>query len=552
MGGETELSQGIGKGYSSFPDTRVEFAGLKQASGILRFKTWHIILMIFFVALALRTPLLLYPEVVHNDSTEYIRHAREILNGNWTGGIASPVFPGFISFAALFTKNFEVAGILVSVMFGALLVLPVFYLGKAIFNEKIGILSALLAAVHPFLYVYSGSILTESTYFFLLTTSVYVGWEAFRKGRIRNIFLFGLFSALAYLVRPEGIGLVFIFILWGLLIQPPVPKRSFTKRVGMVLLAVFCFLVFASPYLIQLRKETGTWGISKKASLTIKAFSEEERDVPVRLGRQELRITLDSFIRNPLPFLGKVGVGFWESFYRFQQAYHPLLFILAVFGWIGVLRHRAGSDLKGNLYIFTHHIFFFGLVFPFFWVQRRYVSQMVAMSLPWAAFGCLEMKDWVGKWLAKEPIAKRVSLVAFLILLSGMFIQGGVKHFNPHQRLIRKQAGLWMKANLPCGGKIMSRLPHEAFYAELEWSGIPEGSYEEILRAARSKGVQYLVVDEDIDQASPGFLENIKETDLVLVKEVEGKSQKMAIFKVVYSGKERRGEKTELDRPGRK
>ncbi len=536
MAEETELSQGIRKGFFSFQDRRHAFVGPEQASGIPRFKTWHIVLMVLFIAFVLRMPLLLYPEVVHNDSTEYVRHAREILNGSWTGGIASPVFPAFISFAALFTKNFELAGIWVSVIFGALLVLPVFCLGRAIFNEKIGILSALLAAVHPFLYVHSGSILTESTYYFLLTTSVYVGWEAFRKGRIRNIFLFSLFSALAYLVRPEGIGLVFIFTFWVLLIQPPVPKRSFTKRVGMVFLAVFCFLALTSPYLIQLKKETGTWGISKKASLTIKAFSEEERGVPVRLGRGELKITLDSFIKNPLPFLGRVGVGFLESLYRFQQAYHPLLFILAAFGWVGVLKRRRSTDLKGNLYIFTHHIFFFGLVFPFFWVLRRYVSQMVAMSLPWAAFGCLEMRGWVGNWLRREHLTKRISLIAFLILLSGMFIQGSVKHFSPSQRLIRKEAGLWMKANLPSGGKIMSRLPQEAFYAELEWSGIPKGSYEEILKTARSKGVQYLVIDEDIDEVSPGFLANIREADLVLVKELRGKRQKMAIFKVVYSG----------------
>ena len=535
MAEETELSKGIRKRIFWLQDERHEFLDPKQASVIFRFKTWYIILMIFFMAFVLRMPLVLYPEVVHNDSIEYIRHAKEILNGNWTGGIASPVFPAFISFVALLTKNFELAGIWVSVIFGALLVLPVFSLARAIFNEKIGILSALLAAVHPFLYIYSGSILTESTYYFLLTTSVYFGWEAFREGRIRNIFLFGLFSALAYLVRPEGIGLVFVFSLWVLLIQPPVSKRSFTKRVGIILLAVFCFLAFTSPYLIQLKKETGTWGISKKASLTVKAFSEEERDVPVRLGRGGLKITLDSFVKNPLPFLGRVGVGFLESLYRFQQVYHPLLFILAVFGWVGVLKHRAGSDLKGNFYILSHHIFFFGLVLPFFWVERRYVSQMVAMSLPWAAFGCLEMRDWVGKWFAREPLIKRISLIAFLILLSGMFIQGSVKYFKPHQRLIRKEAGLWMKANLPCGGKIMSRLPQEAFYAELEWSGIPRGSYEEILRTARTKGIQYLIIDGNIDETSPGFLENIKETDLVLVKKLKRKSQKMTIFKVVYS-----------------
>ena len=80
----------------------------------------------------------------------------------------------------------------------------------------------------------------------------------------------------------------------------------------------------------------------------------------------------------------------------------------------------------------------------------------------------------------------------------------------------------------------MSRSPQEPFYAELGWAKIPEGGYEEVLWAARSKGIQYLVLDEDIEKDLPGFWGQIKEKDLILLKELKTKSQRIAIFKIIY------------------
>jgi hypothetical protein len=121
-----------------------------------------------------------------------------------------------------------------------------------------------------------------------------------------------------------------------------------------------------------------------------------------------------------------------------------------------------------------------------------------------------------------------------IFLLAGLFIQGRIIHAREH-RIIRKEAGLWMRDHLPRGMKIMSRLPQEAFYAELPWIILPKESYEEVLRAARFNGVQYLIIDENLEQDSPGFLEKMKEEDLILMKDLKTKNQRMAIFKIVYS-----------------
>jgi hypothetical protein len=84
----------------------------------------------------------------------------------------------------------------------------------------------------------------------------------------------------------------------------------------------------------------------------------------------------------------------------------------------------------------------------------------------------------------------------------------------------------------------MSVLPQEPFYGEMPWMKIPRGSYEEILASARSNGVRYLIVDDEIEEESPGFLKRIKEEDLTPIKEWRRKSQRLVIYEI----KERRGE----------
>ena len=68
-------------------------------------------MLILFIAFALRIILVLQPEVIHNDGIEYVRHAKEVLAGNWTGGKSSPLYPALIALAYALVKNFELAGI---------------------------------------------------------------------------------------------------------------------------------------------------------------------------------------------------------------------------------------------------------------------------------------------------------------------------------------------------------------------------------------------------------------------------------------------------------
>ncbi len=499
-----------------------------------RRRRWKILLLLLAFAFVFRLLFVLSPGVIHNDGTEYVRHAKELALGNWSAGKSPPLFPALIAGFQVITRNFEMAGIWVSVIFGTLLILPLFYLGRAVFNETVGILSALFGAFHPFLYSSSGAVLTESSYHFLFAASVLFGWYAFTKARFSYLLLFSFSTTLAYLTRPEAIGIPVVFSVWTLFTNPPSGERRFVNRVGIILIAGISFLAFSFPYLYQIRKDTGTWGISKKAAISIGSLSSEEAAPSLETLRKSKGITLSSLMKHPLAVIGKVGAGIVVSLYRFFYSYHPAFFILGVVGWVFLLKRENAYRRKGNFFLLAHLIFYFALVFPFFFITKRYTSQMVSISIPWAAFGFLESTEWLHRRWAKGVPLKKFSVLLAVFLLAGLFTQGIVTHAREH-RTLRKEAGLWMKDHLPRESRIMSRLPQEAFYADLPWILFPKKNYEEVLAVARCNGVQYLIVDEDIEQESPGFLREMKKEDLVFLKDFETEKRRMAIFKIVYS-----------------
>ena len=235
-------------------------------------------------------------------------------------------------------------------------------------------------------------------------------------------------------------------------------------------------------------------------------------------------------MKNPLVVLEKVGVGFLKSLYVFQQAYNPLLFFFALLG-LAFLR-RPPFSLKENLYLFAYFFFFLGLVLPFLWVTRRYASHMIPIAIPWAATGFLHFMGWCSRRLKESGSQKRIPALFVIVLLLGLYVQGWPTQDRDFRR-IQKEVGLWMRDHLPKGQKMMSKMGQEAFYAEQEWAKMPEEGYDEILKEARTRGVRYLVVDENIKKDSPGFLEHSNDGELKSLFELRKRNRHMIVFEIL-------------------
>jgi 4-amino-4-deoxy-L-arabinose transferase-like glycosyltransferase len=493
----------------------------------------QVLLLLIGISFGLRLYAILMAQGIAYDSAEYGFIARDFLKGHFIKGLSSPAppfYPFLISLFSLDTIHVEIAGRLISLFFGTLTIIPLFYLVKEAIGQKEAIFSALFYSFHPYLVTYSGMLLTEATYWGLLILSVYFFWTGLKKERVGRMTLSGFFLGLAYLTRPEGIGYVFVYLIW-IIVDGGLKKKWLKKfiLIGSLILTVFIFVI---PYILYIHQETGQWLISKKAVETQSQFLKKsvgevdplksiEQNKPIKKNFGILRITQN--IVKYLPFV----------IYHYLRAYHFSLWLFLFFGLIRVRRKVIAYELfLASLVLF--HLFSLSTFLP---STIRLSVPVIPLSLFWAGLGILEIKRYLEKIKISNP-----EKVIFLFILLVILIQLP-QSLTPERRrrAEQKKVGLWLKQNTPPDAIIMSNSPQETFYADREFMMLPQGistpgnpgkSYREIIYYAKTKGVRYILVNKNTHEMNPGFIESIQSTDL---REIFRRAdQASIIYEVIY------------------
>jgi 4-amino-4-deoxy-L-arabinose transferase-like glycosyltransferase len=494
----------------------------------------QIILLLIAMTFALRLYAVLMAQGIAIDSAAYGFMARYFLKGDFIKGLsltdAPPFYPFMIFLFSPDTTHIEITGRLLSLFFGTLTIIPLFYLVKGAMGQREAILTALLYSFHPYLATYSGMLLTEATYWGLLVLSVYFFWTGLKKDKVWKGMLSGFFLGLAYLTRPEGIGYVLVFLIWAV-VEGGLKKKWFKRSIfiGVLNLTVFIFFI---PYVIYLHQETGKWLISKKAaSLQIDLLREDpgqidppmviKQNKPVSGGSKVLWIT-----HNIIQFLPSVT-------YRYLRAYHFSLWLFLFFGLIRVRR----KGINYEWFIGSLVLFHLGSLSTFLPSTIRFSIPVIPLSLLWAGTGILELKRYLEKMKGAHG-EKVILLLVFVVILSQL--PQSLKPERGH-RSLQKKVGLWLKQNTPPDAIIMSNSPQEAFYADRDFMLLPHGisipgnpgkSYHEIIRYAKTKGVRYILVNKNTPGTNPGFIESIQPADL---KEIFRRSDNGSIiYEVIY------------------
>jgi len=153
------------------------------------------------------------------DSTAFLATVRYLL-GQDPGfqGIFywPPLYPVLAALLAGAGLGIPAALSLIPILCGALLVFPLYRLGRFCFGEKGGLYAALLTAVYPQLVYFSGMKRTEGLYLLFFFWGVYHLQKCLfgEKKSPRSALLAGLFIGLAYLSRFEGLSLFLLGVLW--------------------------------------------------------------------------------------------------------------------------------------------------------------------------------------------------------------------------------------------------------------------------------------------------------------------------------------------------
>lgn len=496
------------------------YKGLANGKGIGPRK---ILAMLILVALALRILFAFHAGLI-DDEMIYLRMAQNLNQGNGlvdpTGRITTtffPLLPIFIAGVARLLQNYIVSGYLVMTIFGSLVLIPVYLLGKHLVSEKIGLRAAALAAVFPVLAYYSSRIYTEAVYtFFLLMAAVYV-WQILKQPRLAQAALGGGFLGFAYLANPGAVFYLFLFTFLAMAIA--FKKRIWRSMAGPLGLFLLIFMLIAMPYLLFLHAHLGKWTYSGKNAATnisaaaddvglyspdwarkYMALTDDGQDVIANRLMNENPDPVSEFIGHPLR-TAKIFAQNVNTFYsqRLNNVFPVWLFALAGLGLFAQAWDRKA--LARNAYILLMMapvIFILSIDF-----RSRFFVPFVALSLLWLAQGWQKLEQWSRETAslilgsrANKDVKLRILpwLVGAAVLLPLLpFV--AVKSFSGNYPLGVKEAGERIKREAGPGKRIMAAgAMNPYFYAEGIAVEMPFADYDQTTRFARMKSVDYLVM----------------------------------------------------------
>ncbi len=526
-------------------------------------------------AAVVRVAALALPQrIVWGDEPFYLWLGRNWLTGHgysFTGYSDvhhTPMYPLLSGIFYLLTRNLELASDICYVLFGALLVVPVYLLAREMYRSEVGYASAALLAIYPAIATAPAfwGTLTEPPYYFFVYSGLLMALLAMRRGRAVFYLLAGLFLGAAYLTRPEAIA--YVAAAGGVVALVKLLERKLLERatvIGLALLAIG-FLLFFLPYAYYVYRETGAWMVSEKAGVTFvtclglsegdtRAFDEATWALDTT-GREVFFFSRESYDVSMIDVIREYPAEFVQLLIRNTRRFvgsllSTRLFPLYLLPLMGLTFFKAAWDkarAKGELLLLASLTPV--AVFLLFFIQDRYIATLLPTVVIWLGLGAYELGVWLHGTVENlltdrlpKSVRLRKSLVAiptiilvlFFVALQPRTIQlyTNIGSFRPEHKTI----GLWLKDNIPPGSVVMSRYPAIAFYADAQWEPTPNAEYEQVRVYAQAQHVDYFVLDEgETIELRPqlAFLldQNNLPADLDLVHVQESAGGRLAVFRL--------------------
>jgi 4-amino-4-deoxy-L-arabinose transferase-like glycosyltransferase len=433
---------------------------------------YHKLILIILLGATLRLYMALNAVTICTDSVAYMTSAEMFSQGLFREGIDSvypPLYAFFIAFASLFFGDIEVSARMVSFVFATLAIPVSFCIGRRLYGDKIGLLAALFAALHQYMIRYSGEVLAEGVYYFVVSMAVLLALGAiFERSRLQ-MFLAGLFCALGYITKPEAIAFMPIISAWIIFYRFGDIKNDWRERGILLALGWSVFILMAIPYLYLIQQDVGAIELSGKVSL---------KNIFKRIVQMPTNVVI----------LGK----FLKAFPEAVSMPFLVLFVLGVFK-----RWKEGFNSK-DLFLVSIPCFFW-LLYLGVYPEKRYFVKQMPIALVFSALGFMFIYDQL-----KSRVSSKVGVVvpyfaAFLVVLLGVTQVYDGTQIRRHG-LMEKEAGLWLKERCGRGVTVMTKpslfkkhLPIFNYYGDLRFVRLPKkSSMKKVVNISRRKSVDFL------------------------------------------------------------
>lgn len=461
------------------------------------------------------------PGGISADGLYYVHMARNIVYDfelGWPGSFTCPLYSIFMAILYPLSGDVALSGVWVTKISALLFPVAVFLLSKELFGFKVAIFSVILSSFHPhilFIAKHSGYVEPEMLYITLQILAFYFIWIAFKRERWYFPILAGLFSALAYLTRSEGL-MVFFLALFSVLI---LLKREAKLKLNISLIIVVVFFLTSLPYLLFLKNIYGGWVFSPKFSNVIIGADQYFYDVKKRRPVPEFwSLTKEGKfawqekkgISDLIEYLKKDPKTQWENYkeglkYIFTMkipnssgmdyfpSVFPWYFFIPALLYLIVFLKKPEERLK-SIFLFSFYpiLFVLNILSGVWWKYLVAYSPFLIM-LSVAYFERLS-----------EKINFKYLSTIFIVIVFIYSYTSYTKTTNKPSAYVsmkgnyeraQKNAAVWAKKFLKPNANYMLPWSKIIYFLDGKWILLPESDYNGLYWYAKKNKVDYIVVE---------------------------------------------------------
>jgi hypothetical protein len=445
------------------------------------------------------------------DSYFYLKIAENsAFRGKFTHPVYSPGYPYFISAMLHLGIETELAGRIISFIFGAGIIILIFIFLKIILvsqnrknheGEVVALFSSVFLATNPkFVWAcYSTLPYTTSTFFMWISIllSLIINQSERKNISSKKMFLLsalsGFFSGISYVIRPEMLITFFIFI-------------AITRKPKLIIPFILGFTISSLPYHITSYKEGNLPSFLSK--LILYRGGSLSEGISISQDNIEKILTLQGYIKN-----------FIFNFHLSHKYAIPGILtaselIIIGLGISKILKESKESAKLSLLIVIIWCLFTFPIAIS---ADYFYIPVLPSISL-FGGYGLYQL------WDSKNKYAKLGFMAFFIALNTAVFSQ---PLYKDEGRKIYKIAGKWIKENFGSESiLIFEPFPFATFYAGGEWTTSPSKAKIWVISSLdylSSRGKPELMI---LDMAK------IKELSFAEpITEIKYKSIRLRIFK---------------------
>jgi hypothetical protein len=483
----------------------------------------------------------LQPKIITFDGTLYIKMAKLFSEGNYTGisNTSFNLYPLMIFIVQKVVGDWELSGLLISITLGTFTVIPIFLLGRSLYNEKIGWLSALFYITLPDFLRFDSQVLRDPIAWFFIAITLWLVWEGLQKKRM---VLLGLASITSWLGAATRIEVLVLFI--ALAVYAAFRKGlgiSAKRRVLNVGILLLLFPILLSPVFFSMKKFSSPKAFKEMVTSPFYFIKDKTRLIirpldPIDAMGRKTYDSLPQLSQNSLELASRhrIVLAISEVIYKFIKSANLLIILIPLGIWRRKKEGFESSDWY-LLYTFTA-LFCMSVLYTRhnYYFSTRHGLTLVLPCIFLAGDGLYFINEILSKgfdrFTSRWIVIKRYlfHLITFFFMI--IFLVYGIS-FKKDDKYFQKEIGLWLKEKGYQDALIMGpkRFIRIAFYADGTFLEMPD-SWERVAKSIRKDGVKIVVIDTcTIDQDCPDFLHNGIQAGLSPLQKLKGKGEKCPI-----------------------